>query len=194
MDWTSLEAAVAVCSACGLCRGRTHAVPGAGDRKAAWLFVGDGPGYNEDLQGEPFVGQSGQMLDGMMQAMGLRRGDNTYIANIVKCHPTDESGKNRPPTPEESAACRHYLDNQIALIEPEIIIALGRTAAATLLEADPQTTLSSLRGKAHYFIHQGRKIPLIATYHPDDLLRNPVSKKQAWADLVLVMNTHNGTP
>jgi DNA polymerase len=188
-DWSSLESAVAKCTECGLCRGRTNAVPGAGDRRAAWLFVGEGPGYNEDLQGEPFVGRSGQLLDGMMRAMGLRRGENTFIGNIVKCRPTDESGKDRPPTPEEADACMHYLESQVALIEPEIIVALGKTAAVTLLGMDAKTTLSSLRGKVHYFVRGNLRIPLIATYHPAYLLREPLSKRKAWADLCLALRT-----
>jgi len=182
-DWASLESAISGCTACGLCRGRTRVVPGVGDRKATWLFVGEGPGFHEDQQGEPFVGRSGQLLDNMMRATGLRRGENTYIANIVKCRPTDETGKDRPPSLEEALACRTYLDSQIALIEPRIIIALGRTAAVSLLNTDPQTTLASLRGKVHSLSVGGRDIPIIATYHPAYLLRNPISKRQAWADL-----------
>lgn len=191
-DWISLEAAVADCAACGLCRSRTRAVPGVGDRKAAWLFVGEGPGYHEDQQGEPFVGRSGQLLDAMMRAMGLNRGDNAYIANIVKCRPTDAAGKDRPPSPEEAAACKPYLDAQIALIEPEIIVALGRVAAVNLLGADPETTLASLRGRVHYVSSAGRSIPLIATYHPSYLLRTPAAKRQAWADLCLALRVQAG--
>lgn len=191
-DWTSLETAVAGCTACGLCRGRTHAVPGIGDRKAAWLFVGEGPGYNEDQQGEPFVGRSGQLLDAMMRAMGLKRGADAYIANIVKCRPTDATGKDRPPTPEEAGACRPYLDAQIALIGPEIIVALGRIAAVNLLGADPEATLASLRGRVHHVSMAGRSIALIATYHPSYLLRTPTAKKQAWADLCLAMRVRAG--
>jgi len=192
-DWTSLESAISGCTACGLCRGRTRVVPGVGDRKAAWLFVGEGPGFHEDQQGEPFVGRSGQLLDNMMRAMGLRRGENTYIANIVKCRPTDDTGKDRPPSLEEASTCRTYLDSQIALIEPRIIIALGRTAAVSLLNTDPQATLASLRGKVHSLSMGGRDIPLIATYHPAYLLRNPISKRQAWADLCRAL-TASDTP
>lgn len=189
MDWPQLKAAVAACTKCGLCQGRTQSVFGVGDEKAKWLFVGEGPGRNEDLRGEPFVGQAGKLLDNMLLAMGLKRGENAYIANIVKCRPTDANGRDRPPTPEEIAACMPYLERQIALIQPAIIVALGKTAALSLLALDPETPVSKLRGKVHQYAGK----PLIVTYHPAYLLRNMADKKKAWSDLCLAMATHAGT-
>jgi uracil-DNA glycosylase family 4 len=188
MDWTLLKSAVAGCMKCGLCEGRTQTVFGVGDEKAKWLFVGEGPGYNEDLQGEPFVGNAGKLLDNMLTAMGLRRGENAYIANIVKCRPTDADGRDRPPGPEEAAACMPFLQRQIELIQPAVIVALGKTAAVSLLELDPKTPISSLRGSVHRYAG----VPLIATYHPAYLLRNLADKKKAWADLCLAMTTYAG--
>lgn len=186
MDWTELKAAVAGCTKCGLCQGRTQSVFGVGDEKAKWLFVGEGPGRNEDLTGEPFVGKAGKLLDNMLLSMGLKRGENAYIANIVKCRPTDASGKDRPPTPEETAACMPYLERQIELIQPTILVALGKTAALSLLGLDPETPVSRLRGKVHQYA--GR--PLVVTYHPAYLLRNMGDKRKTWADLCLAMATY----
>ena len=189
MGWELLEDTIRQCTACGLCRERTQVVPGVGDRHADWLFVGEGPGHHEDQQGEPFVGLSGKLLDNMLLAIGLKRGDRAYIANVVKCHATDAAGKDRPPTPVEAAACRPYLDRQIALIRPKIIVALGRVASTVLLGSDPHTTLAALRGKAHvYRSSEGSEIPLIATYHPAYLLRQLSEKRKAWEDLCLAMN------
>lgn len=186
MDWDALQAAVAGCTRCRLCETRTRTVFGTGDRQARWLFVGEGPGHNEDLQGEPFVGPAGKLLDNMMAAMGLRRGENTYIANIVKCRPIGENGRDRPPAPDESATCLPYLERQIALIRPSVIVALGKSAALALLQAGPETSVSSLRGRVHR--HAG--VPLVVTYHPAYLLRKPEDKGQAWRDLCLAMATH----
>lgn len=188
MDWDELEPVMLQCTACGLCQNRTQVVPGVGDRKAAWLFVGEGPGFYEDQQGEPFVGASGKLLDNMLRAMHLTRGENVYIANIVKCRPTDAGSKDRPPTLEEAGACRSFLDRQIALIQPEVIVALGRTAATMLLATEQQTSLTSLRGRVHYYrAADGNEIRLIATYHPAYLLRQLADKKKAWADLCMAM-------
>lgn len=190
MDWEELEATIQRCHACRLCQGRTQAVPGVGDRNATWLFVGEGPGFYEDQQGEPFVGASGKLLDNMLSAIALKRGSNAYIANIVKCRATDNSGKDRAPTPDEAASCHPYLEQQIALIKPKIIIAVGRVAATTLLRTDPQTPLAVLRGKAHlYQTPDGRTIPLVATYHPAYLLRQLSEKRKAWEDLCLAMRS-----
>jgi uracil-DNA glycosylase family 4 len=186
MDVPQLKAAVAGCTKCGLCRTRTRTVYGTGDERAQWLFVGEGPGRNEDLQGEPFVGPAGKLLDNMLRAIGLQRGANAFIANIVKCRPTDPNGRDRPPTPQESAACLPYLQRQIELIQPQIIVALGKTAAVTLLNADPAIAVSELRGKVHRYA--GR--PLIVTYHPAYLLRSLTDKRKAWADLCLATGTH----
>lgn len=186
MDWTALKASVADCTKCGLCHGRTQTVFGVGDEKAKWLFIGEGPGRNEDLRGEPFVGQAGKLLDNMLLAMGLRRGENAYIANIVKCRPTDDNGRDRPPTEEETAACLPYLQRQIALIHPAVIVALGKTAALSLLGLDAETPVSKLRGTVHRYADR----PLIVTYHPAYLLRNMADKKKAWTDLCLAMATY----
>jgi uracil-DNA glycosylase family 4 len=188
MDWIQLQAAVAGCTKCGLCNGRNNTVFGVGDEQAKWLFIGEGPGRNEDLRGEPFVGQAGKLLDNMLLAMGLKRGANAYIANIVKCRPTDDTGRDRAPTPEETAACMPYLERQIALIQPTVLVALGKTAALALLGLDPETPVSKLRGTVHRYADR----PLIVTYHPAYLLRNMVDKKKAWADLCLAMATYAG--
>ncbi|MFC7514265.1 uracil-DNA glycosylase family protein [Herbaspirillum sp. GCM10030257] len=188
MNWIQLKASVAGCVKCDLCQGRTHTVFGVGDEKAKWLFIGEGPGRNEDLQGEPFVGQAGKLLDNMLRAIGLQRGQNAYIANIVKCRPTDASGKDRPPTAQETEACLPYLERQIALIQPTVLVALGKTAAFTLLGLDPDTPVSRLRGKVHRYADR----PLIVTYHPAYLLRNMPDKRKAWEDLSLAMQTYAG--
>lgn len=186
MDWQTLREQVSGCVKCSLCEGRTQAVFGVGDAHAKWLFVGEGPGRQEDQRGEPFVGPAGKLLDNMLLAMGLRRGENTFIANIVKCRPTDPNGKDRPPASDEAAACMPYLEQQIALIQPTVIVALGKTAAISLLGLDPATPVSTLRGIVHQ--HAGR--PMIVTYHPAYLLRNLADKKKAWADLCLAMSTY----
>ena len=186
MSWDELRQSVVNCVKCDLCHGRTRTVFGVGDEKARWLFVGEGPGRNEDQQGEPFVGPAGKLLDNMLAAMGVRRGDNAYIANIVKCRPTDSNGKDRPPSLEEIAACLPYLERQIALIDPAVIVAVGKTAAVTLLGLDPDTPVSKLRGVVHQYA--GR--PLVVTYHPAYLLRNMADKKKAWEDLCLAMATY----
>ena len=183
MEWSELQAAVAGCTRCGLCASRNKAVFGVGDARANWLFVGEGPGYNEDRQGEPFVGPAGKLLDNMLAAMHLRRGENAFIANIVKCRPTDASGKDRPPTPAEAAACMPYLERQIALIQPRMLVALGKTAAVSLLGLDPETTLGSLRGR----LHRHGELPVTVTYHPAYLLRTPRDKAKSWQDLCLAL-------
>ncbi|WP_034302575.1 uracil-DNA glycosylase family protein [Herbaspirillum sp. RV1423] len=186
MDWAKLKETVSDCRQCGLCNGRKKTVFGVGDEKAKWLFIGEGPGRNEDMQGEPFVGPAGKLLDNMLIAMGLKRGDNAYIANIVKCRPTDGSGKDRPPSPQEVASCLPYLQRQIALIQPTVLVALGKTAALSLLGLDPATPVSKLRGTVHRY--QG--LPLVVTYHPAYLLRQLGDKSKAWADLCLAMTAY----
>lgn len=193
LDWQPLETRIQSCQMCGLCTTRTQAVPGVGDQQANWLFIGEGPGQSEDAQGEPFVGVSGKLLDNILQAMKLKRGENVYIANMVKCRASDQQDKDRAPTPEEVAACRPYLDRQIALIQPKVIVALGRVASVQLLQADPKTSLASLRGQVHqYQTPQGVTIPLIATYHPAYLLRQLRDKKKSWGDMCLAMRTLKG--
>jgi uracil-DNA glycosylase family 4 len=188
MDWTQLKSVVSTCTKCDLCKTRTQTVFGVGDQKARWLFVGEGPGRNEDFQGLPFVGPAGKLLDNMMIAMGLKRGENTYIANIVKCRPTDAAKKDRQPAPEEASACMPYLERQIALINPTVIVALGKTAAISLLQLDPDTAVGKLRGTVHQYANR----PLIVTYHPAYLLRSLKEKGKVWADLCLAMQTFGG--
>ena len=173
LSWPELKQQVRDCTACKLRAGCTQTVFGVGDEKAEWLFVGEGPGADEDAQGEPFVGQAGKLLDNMLAAIKLKRGSNVYIANIVKCRPPN----NRTPEPDEIATCLPYLHRQIELIKPKLIIALGKTAATSLLGRD--ATLGSLRATIHDF----RGVPLIVTYHPAYLLRSPAEKAKAWQDL-----------
>lgn len=173
-DWEALEQAVRDCKQCGLCGHRKQAVFGVGARSGPWMFIGEGPGADEDAQGEPFVGQAGKLLDGMLAAAGLKRGRDTYIANVVKCRPPG----NRTPTPAEMAACAGYLDRQIELVAPRLIVALGKTAATRLLGTE--ASLSSLRGRMHRY----KGIPLVVTYHPAYLLRTLPDKARAWEDLL----------
>ena len=174
-SWDELRAMVAECRACGLCEQRKQAVFGVGSETGPWLFVGEGPGADEDAQGEPFVGQAGKLLDAMLGAIGIRRGREAYIANVVKCRPPG----NRTPTPQEAAACAPFLDRQIALVRPKVIVALGKTAAMRLLETE--SSLGSLRGRTHRY----GGIPVVVTYHPAYLLRNLPDKAKAWEDLLL---------
>ena len=186
MDWSELKSAVAGCTKCGLCHGRTQTVFGAGDERAKWLFIGEGPGHDEDQQGIPFVGPAGKLLDNMLLAIGLRRGDNVYLATSVKCRPSDADGRDPLPTAVEGAACLPYLQRQVALIQPTIIVALGQTAAMSLLQRDATAPLSALRGTVHRYAEW----PVIVTYDPAHLLRNPADKRKAWADLCLAVTTY----
>ena len=174
-DWPRLDAEIRACTRCPLHTTRRNAVPGVGDPQADWLIVGEAPDAEEDTQGEPFVGQAGHLLDAMLAAIGLKRGEKVYITHILKSHPK----ANRDPSPDEILACLPYLERQIALIQPRIILTLGRFAAQTLLGTD--TPVSQLRGQVHAF--QG--VPLVVTYHPAYLLRTPADKGRAWADLLL---------
>jgi DNA polymerase len=187
MDWDQLKATVAPCTKCGLCKTRTQTVFGVGDQRAKWLFVGEGPGRNEDAQGLPFVGPAGKLLDNMLIAMGMKRGENTYIANIVKCRPIDANKRDRAPEPDEANACMPYLQRQIELIDPTVIVALGKTAALSLLQLDPATPVGKLRGTVHRYADR----PLVVTYHPAYLLRTLVDKRKVWADLCLAMQTYD---
>jgi uracil-DNA glycosylase len=179
LDWSGFAEDVAACTACPLCRTRNKPVPGVGATDAQWLFVGEAPGADEDAKGEPFVGQAGRLLDSMLAALGLARGKRVYIANVLKCRPPN----NRTPEPREVEACLPYLDRQIELIRPPLIVALGKSAAAALLGTD--ATIASLRGR----IHRYRNVPLIVTYHPAYLLRNLPDKAKAWEDLLLARRT-----
>jgi uracil-DNA glycosylase len=178
-SWDELRALVDACRACGLCRQRKQAVFGVGAQSGPWLFVGEGPGADEDEQGEPFVGQAGRLLDNMLAAIGCERGRDAYIANVVKCRPPG----NRTPTAEESAACAPFLDRQIELVAPRLIVALGKTAVIRLLGTE--ASVASLRGKVHRY----KGIPLVVTYHPAYLLRSLPEKAKAWEDLVFARRT-----
>jgi DNA polymerase len=179
MGWAELKAAVDACEACTLCRTRTHTVFGVGDERAAWLIVGEAPGAEEDARGEPFVGQAGRLLDSMLAAIGLKRGENVYIANVLKCRPPG----NRNPEPYEVAQCTPHLVRQIELIRPRLILAMGRAAAQTLLNTE--ASIASLRGRI--FRYQG--VPTIVSYHPAYLLRNLPDKSKAWEDLCFARAT-----
>jgi DNA polymerase len=179
MDWDALEAAVAQCNACPLARTRTRTVFGVGDRASDWLFVGEGPGADEDWRGEPFVGQAGRLLDAMLAAIGLERGRDVFIANVVKCRPPG----NRNPEPAEAGCCMPFLQRQVELIRPRLIVALGKVAAVNLLGRE--VAVAALRGRLHDY----RGIPLLVTYHPAYLLRNLPDKARAWEDLCLARDT-----
>ena len=179
LDWAGFAPDVDSCVACGLARTRKKSVPGVGDVRAEWLFVGEAPGAEEDARGEPFVGQAGKLLDNMLAALGMKRGENVYIASVLKCRPPN----NRAPEPREVDACRPYLDRQIALIRPKVIVALGKSAATTLL--DVEATIASLRGRVHRYAG----VPLVVTYHPAYLLRNLPDKQKAWEDLLFARRT-----
>lgn len=182
MDWTQIKASVASCTSCALHARRNKTVFGVGDENADWLFVGEGPGADEDEQGEPFVGQAGKLLDSMLAAIQLKRGSNVYIANVVKCRPPG----NRNPAADEALACEPYLHRQIELIQPKLIVALGKVAAVNLLARDD--TVASMRNKVHAY----RGIPLIVTYHPAYLLRSLAEKARAWEDLCFAVDTMQG--
>lgn len=172
-NWSQLKRAVTDCFNCQLSHTRIQTVFGVGDENADWLFIGEGPGAKEDETGEPFVGQAGKLLDQMLAAIRLKRGNNVYITNIVKCRPPG----NRNPTLNEARQCESYLIKQIELIKPKLIVALGKVAAHNLLKCDD--SISSLRGKVHHY----SDIPLIVTYHPAYLLRSLPEKAKAWKDL-----------
>lgn len=194
LDMRALEEAVRACTACGLSQQRRHAVPGVGDaHQPDWLVVGEAPGEEEDRQGVPFVGRAGQLLDRMLAAMGLTREEKVYIANVIKCRPP----QNRNPEPDEVAQCTPYLLRQVELLQPRMVLAMGRFAAQTLLaqgsgmsaDALRQIPLGKLRGRVHTIQVAGRSYPVVVTYHPAYLLRSPAEKAKAWADLCLAMDT-----
>lgn len=184
MDWVALRDTVTACTACRLCEGRRQTVFGVGHEHAHWMIVGEAPGEQEDRQGEPFVGKSGQLLDNMLRAIGLTRADappeqQVYIANTVKCRPPG----NRNPEPDELATCEAYLVRQVQLVKPRIILAMGRFAVQSLLRSNEP--VGRLRGR----IHRYQGVPLIVTYHPAYLLRNLDDKAKAWDDLCLARET-----
>jgi DNA polymerase len=187
LDWPALREAVASCRACALCESRQQTVFGVGNPRAHWLIVGEAPGEQEDRQGEPFVGPAGQLLDNMLRALGLTREDaapehQVFIANTLKCRPP----KNRNPDPAETALCAPFLARQIALVQPRIILAMGRFAAHALLASEEP--LGKLRGR----VHQYRGVPLVVTYHPAYLLRTLADKARAWEDLCLAASVAEG--
>jgi DNA polymerase len=184
MQWDALAQTVAECRACGLCNGRRNTVFGTGDRQADWLIVGEAPGENEDLQGEPFVGQAGQLLDNMLKALGLNRRQQVYIANVLKCRPPG----NRNPEPEEVAQCEPFLRRQVELLQPKIILAMGRFAVQALLQSSEP--IGKLRGQVHRY----NGVPVVVTYHPAYLLRNLPDKAKAWADLCLALDVLRQPP
>ena len=180
LDWDPLREAVAGCTACRLCESRRHTVFGVGNVRAHWMVIGEAPGEQEDLRGEPFVGPAGQLLDSMLRALGLTREEappeqQVFIANTLKCRPP----RNRNPEPEELARCEPYLQRQIALVQPRIILAMGRFAVQSLLRSSEP--IGRLRGR----VHQYQGVPLVVTYHPAYLLRQPMDKARAWEDLCL---------
>lgn len=179
--WTRLEQAVSDCTRCELHASRTHAVFGTGNRNADLLIIGEAPGRDEDLQGEPFVGRAGQLLNAMLAAIGFQR-EQVYIANILKCRPPG----NRDPRPEEAELCHSWLQQQIELIDPEVILAIGRIAAHNLLKTDD--SVSAMRGRQHSY----DGIPLVVSYHPAYLLRKPIEKRKSWQDLKLVKSLLQG--
>jgi len=177
-NWEELRQAAKGCRRCKLADTRINVVFGVGNPKARVLFVGEGPGENEDLQGEPFVGRAGILLDKMLLAAGFSRRDNIYIANMVKCRPP----KNRDPEKDEVQACMGYLRNQVKLIAPEYIVCLGRVAAQSLI--DPGFKVTKQHGE---FIRKGN-FWMMGTFHPAALLRNPRNKPEAFDDLLQLRN------
>jgi len=184
LDWQALERTVAACQKCGLAATRTQTVFGVGDRAAQWMIVGEAPGAEEDRQGEPFVGRAGQLLNSMLRAIGLSRGE-VYIANVLKCRPPH----NRDPAPGEVACCMPYLHRQVALLQPRLILCVGRIAAQTLLATD--LPLTRLRGRVHHLEPFG--VPVVVTYHPAYLLRSPGEKRKAWIDLQYAREVAHGS-
>lgn len=196
-DWPALLQAIEACQRCGLGACRQRAVAGVGDRQPDWLIVGEAPGEEEDRQGEPFVGRAGRLLDRMLAALDLQRGQRVYITNVLKCRPP----RNRNPEPDEIARCTPYLRRQIALLRPRIVLALGRFAAQTLLieggclpqEEALRAPLGRLRGRVFTARFDDLQVPVVVSYHPAYLLRNPADKGKAWADLCLAADTWSAT-
>jgi len=180
LDWEELRATVAGCTRCQLHQHRTQTVFGVGNRDADWMIIGEAPGAEEDRRGEPFVGRAGKLLDEMLRAVGLDR-STAFIANILKCRPPN----NRDPSAGEAAACRGYLERQIDMVNPRVILAVGRIAAQHLLHSD--APVGRMRGRVHSL--NNRQVPVVVTYHPAYLLRSPSQKRKVWDDLRLAMQT-----
>lgn len=181
LDWDALRQCIADCTRCELSKSRTQTVFGIGNQNADWMIIGEAPGAEEDRRGEPFVGRAGKLLDEMLRAIGESR-DSVFIANILKCRPPE----NRDPKPAEAAACRRYLQRQIDLVRPKIILAVGKIAAQNLLGRDDP--VGRMREKVHDF----NGIPLVVTYHPAYLLRSPSQKRKSWRDLCLARRVAAG--
>ncbi len=192
MGWEELARAVGACTACGLCKTRSNTVFGVGSHESQWMVIGEAPGAEEDLKGEPFVGQAGRLLDSILAAAGLSRSGSgrsaVYIANVVKCRPPG----NRNPEPEEAARCEPFLKRQVELLRPRVILLMGRVAAQSILGTD--ASIASLRGRAHRIDVAGRPVPVIVTYHPAYLLRNLGDKAKVWADLCLARQVFDQSP
>ena len=190
MGWDALERAVAGCTACPLNATRTQTVFGVGNRSAEWMLVGEAPGAEEDARGEPFVGQAGRLLDNMLSAVGLTRAGSdartVYIANVLKCRPPG----NRNPAPDEVAQCDPFLKRQIELVNPRLVLVMGRFAAQSLLGTE--ASIASLRGTLHDIEVAGRRVPVVVTYHPAYLLRNLADKAKSWADLCFARKVVGG--
>jgi uracil-DNA glycosylase family 4 len=189
LDWTALRERVAGCTDCGLCRTRTQTVFGVGHTEAHWMIVGEAPGAEEDARGEPFVGQAGKLLDNMLASVGMSRRAEApeqavFIANVLKCRPPN----NRNPEPHEVAACEGFLQRQLELVNPRLVVVMGRFAAQSLLSTE--ASIASLRGKVHGIDIGGRRVPVVVTYHPAYLLRNLADKSKSWADLCLARSTY----
>lgn len=187
LGWAALEARAAGCTACALCAGRTRAVFGAGHPEARWMIVGDAPDADDDLEGSPFAGRPGRLLDNMLGAVGLTRSAATadrqvYVTPAVKCRPPGQ----RQPDPAEAAACEPFLRRQVELVRPQVIVAMGRTASQVLTGSTEP--IGKLRGRLHRF----GDVPVVATFHPAYLLRQPQDKADAWADLCLALETLRG--
>jgi uracil-DNA glycosylase len=182
LDWDELHADIAQCTACQLCNTRTNTVPGVGHRNPDWMVIGEGPGENEDKQGEPFVGRAGQLLDRMLAAVGKSRKENVFITNVVKCRPPG----NRDPEADEIEACAPYLERQIALAKPKLLLAVGKFAGQHVLNTD--ATVGAMRVKPG----KRGEIPVVVTYHPAYLLRSPLEKAKAWSDLVVAKQFGDG--
>ena len=185
MDWQQLRAAVSSCKACGLCETRSKTVFGVGDEKAEVMIIGEAPGAEEESRGEPFVGHAGQLLDAMILSIGLKR-SQVFITNVVKCR----SPGTRDPSSSEALQCSSYLQRQIALVKPDVLIAVGRVAAQNLLQSN--ASLGKMRGKVHSFGDD--KVPCVVTYHPTFLLRSPEQKRKAWEDLLMSQQLLKKTP
>jgi DNA polymerase len=180
-DWSTLNSEIRACTACDLCESRTQAVCGIGNENADWLVIGEAPGADEDQQGEPFVGRAGQLLNEMLRAAGRQR-EQVYIANILKCRPPN----NRDPQPSEVDSCMPFLQRQISMLKPALILVVGRIAAQNLFQTD--TPIGKLRGRVHSYRYGETDIPVVVTYHPAYLLRSPRQKSKSWEDLQLAMS------